>query len=105
MPHDYHLQVQEEAAKALAWDQTLLDAAILIAKTPTGMSDEEAIQQAQRIATEREAAATAGHVQRDEEGFVIDYLDTSLSYPSQAVIKNPVVVALCKRLKEQFPRP
>lgn len=105
MPHDIPLQSQEEAAEAGAWDQTLLDAAVLIAHAPSGMSDEAAIQQAQRIATERQAAEAAGHVQCDDEGFVIDFLETKLAYPSQAITNSPKVVTNLERLKEQFPIP
>lgn len=105
MPHDIHLQAQEEAAEADTWDQTLLDAAVLIARTPTGISDEEAIQQAKRIATERQAAEAAGNVQCDDEGFVIDFLETKLAYPSQATTNSPKVITNLERLKEQFPMP
>ncbi len=105
MPHDYRLQEQEEAAKAEAWNHVLWDAAVLIAHAPSEMGDEAAIKLALRIAAERQAAEAAGNVQCDDEGIVIDYLETRLAYPSETAIKNPVVIAHYERLKEQFPAP
>ncbi len=96
MPHDYNLQEQEEAAEESAWDQVLLDAAVLSATKK--LSDDQAIQQAQVIEAERQAAEIAGHVIRDNEGFVTNYLENWLAFPSQETLAQAEVVANYKRL-------